>query len=423
MKINLQRAITSLTNALDFVGTDEFHHGKRVALMAAAIAGEMNWSPARCEKMLYAGMLHDCGVSRAKEHRAITETLEWDGAQKHCLRGAAYLAECPPLSHFAPLVRWHHTRWEELRLKALSDDLQLESNLVFLADRTDILLAPYFMGSMLKNEILWEYPEIVERIACLGGTLFAPELIDAFRRASSRESFWLAMDPAYIDDQIEEHLRQGQAIELDTADTLAIAGMFAHTVDAKSSYTLEHSTRVARIARHLAEASGISGEALDKVEIAGLLHDIGKLRVPEDIIDKPGPLTREERAFVQRHSYDTGHILKKVFPDQPIADWAGMHHENLLGTGYPSHCLPGGIPREARLIAVADIFQALSQERPYRKNMSKSEVIARMDGLSAQGRIDPEMVALLHRQLDQCYALAISDPARSGGNSFTPAAS
>lgn len=409
MKINLQRTITSLTNALDFVGTDEYHHGKRVALMAVAIANEMNWPQPRCERMLYAGMLHDCGVSRTKEHRALTETLEWEGAQQHCRRGADFLAACPPLAGFSSIVLWHHTRWETLLLEDLDDDLLLETNLVFLADRADVLLAPYFIGPALKNEILWEYPGIIERIASLGGTLFAPVLVEAFRRAAARESFWLAMDPSYIEDQIEEHLYRGQPVELGTADTLAIAGMFAHTVDAKSSYTLEHSTRVARIARRLAYASGIRGEHLDQVEIAGLLHDIGKLRVPEEIIDKPGTLTREERAFVMRHSYDTGHILRKVFPGQPIADWASMHHENLLGTGYPFHSQASEIPLEARLISVADIFQALSQERPYRGHMAKSEVMSRLDSLSAQGRVDPEMVKLLHSQLDCCYALAV-DP-------------
>ncbi len=407
MKINLQRTITSLTNALDFVGTDEFQHGKRVALMAAAIAGELDWSQARCEKMLYAGMIHDCGVSRAREHRAITETLEWEGAQQHCVRGADYLAACPPLAHFSAIVRWHHTRWEALLCEEMADDLRLESNLIFLADRADVLLAPYFIGSTLKNEILWEYPDVVERIIGLGGSLFSPLLVDAFRRAAARESFWLAMDPAYIEDQIEDYLHRGRPVELDTADALSVAGMFAHTVDAKSTYTLEHSTRVASIARHLAAACGIQGEHLDKVEIAGLLHDIGKLRVPEDIIDKPGPLTRAERAYVMRHSYDTGHILRKVFPGQPIADWASMHHENLLGTGYPFHRPATEIPREARLISVADIFQALSQERPYRGHMVKAEVMSRIDTLCEQGRIDPEMVKLLHSQLDPCYALAV----------------
>ena len=407
MKINLQRTITSLTNALDFVGTDEFQHGKRVALMAAEIAAEMGWPPARCEKMLYAGMIHDCGVSRCREQRLVSETLEWDGAQKHCLRGADFLAACAPLDQYARIVFWHHTRWADLVREELDEDTRLEANLIFLVDRADVLLAPYFVGATLKNEILWEYPQVVARIVALSGSLFAPALVDAFCRASARESFWLAMDPAYIEDQIEDYLARGQSVELDTADVLAVAVLFARTVDAKSTYTLEHSTRVARIARHLAAASGMRGEHLDQVEIAGLLHDIGKLRVPEDIIDKPGSLTREERAFVMRHSYDTGHILRKVFPGQPIADWASMHHENLLGTGYPFHRPGTEIPREARLVAVADIFQALSQARPYRGHMAKAEVMTRLDELAAQGRIDPEVVILLHEHLDRCYSLAV----------------
>jgi HD-GYP domain-containing protein (c-di-GMP phosphodiesterase class II) len=408
MKINLQRAITSLTGALDLVGIDEVHHGKRVALMAVSIAQELHWPQLRCEEMLYAGMIHDCGVSRVKEHRAITEMLEWEGAEDHCLRGEKYLLACPPLARFSTLVRWHHTRWERLLGEDIDSDLRIESNLIFLADRADVLLAPYFVGSSLKNEILWEYPEIVERLVGLSGTLFCPEVVEAFRRAAGRESFWLAMDPSYIEDEVEEHLGRSRPVELDTAEALALAGLFARTVDAKSSYTLEHSTRVAQIARYLAEATGIHGEHLDEIEIAALLHDLGKLRVPEEIIDKDGPLTREERAFVMRHSYDTGHLLKKIFPNLPIADWAAMHHENLLGTGYPFHRQARSIPHEARLIAIADIFQALSQERPYRSHMGKLEVMSRMEDLCAQGRIDPEIVELLRTHLDRCYVLAVA---------------
>jgi len=407
MKINLQRAISSLTGALDLVGIDEVHHGKRVALMAVAIAEEMHWPQARCEEMLYAAMIHDCGVSRVKEHRAITEMLEWEGAEDHCVRGEQYLLACPPLARFSTIVRWHHTRWETLLKQEIDPDVRLEANLIFLADRADVLLAPYFAGSSLRNEILWEHTGIVERIRSLGGTLFSPELVDAFCRAADRESFWLAMDPGYIEDEIEAHFDRSLPVELDTADVLALAKLFAHTVDSKSSYLLEHSTRVAKIARYLAEASGLRGEHLDQVEVAGLLHDLGKLRVPEEIIDKPGPLNREERAFVMRHSYDTGHLLKKVFPTLPIADWAAMHHENLLGTGYPFRHQAKVIPHEARLIAVADIFQALSQERPYRGHMGKIEVMSRIEGLCNQGRIDPGIVGLLRTGLDHCYALAV----------------
>lgn len=407
MKIKLQQAITSLTSALDFVGVDEVHHGKRVALMGGAIAVEMGWDRAAVRDMMYAGMLHDCGVSRAREHRQLSATLEWEGAEEHCLRGEEYLLACPPLAHFAGIVRWHHTRWEALLKQALSREQRWQANLVFLADRADILLAPYVAGQSLKNEILWEHPKIVGRLSSLKNSLFSPDLVAAFGRAASRESFWLCMDPAYIEEEVEERMQDADATQLDTSDALAVAGLFARTVDAKSSYTLEHSTRVARIARHLAQICGIGGEDLDKIEIAGLLHDIGKLRVPEEIIDKPGPLTGQERAFVMRHSYDTGRLLKKVFPGQPIADWASMHHENLLGTGYPEHRAASCIPREARLIAVADIFQALSQQRPYRARLGAGEVMAKLDELLKLGRVDREMVDLLRANLDSCYALAV----------------
>ena len=407
MKIHLQRAITSLTKALDYVGVDEVHHGKRVALMAGEIARELGWDRASVRDMMYAGMLHDCGVSRAREHRQLTETLEWEGADEHCRRGEEYLLACPPLARFASIVRWHHTRWEDLPAHAPDPQIALQSNLIFLADRADVLLAPYVAGQALRNEILWEYPKIVGRLVSLRNSLFSPELIAAFSRAASRESFWLCMDPAYVDEEVEEHLRDSDDTYLDTGQALAVAGLFARTVDAKSSYTLEHSTRVARIARHLASVTGITGEQLDKIEIAGLLHDIGKLRVPEEIIDKPGALTGEERAYVMRHSYDTGRLLKKVFPGQPIADWASMHHENLLGTGYPEHRPASTIPREARLIAVADIFQALSQQRPYRARLSSAEVMAQIDELLALGRLDREMVELLRSQLAASYALAV----------------
>ena len=407
MKVNLHRALCSFTSALDFVGVDEVHHGKRVALMAAAVAAELGWDATGCAEMLHAGLIHDCGVSHTRELKQLTGTLEWEGAQEHCLRGEAFLLACPPLARFATMVLWHHTRWEDLLALPIAAADRDAANLIFLVDRADALVAGYYSGQTLKNEILWEYPQIADRLEGLAGRLFAPEFVAAFRRAAARESFWLAMDPSYIDAEVEDALGPDGGAELDTGDALAVAGLFARSIDAKSNYTLDHSTRVARIARHLAEQDGITGEELDKVEIAGLLHDIGKLRMPETIIDKPGELSIEERAIMSRHSYDTGHILRRVFPGEQIAEWASMHHENLLGTGYPFHREAQSIPREAQIIAIADIFQALSQERPYRGPLGCIQVLEEIEELQAQGRIDAEMIELLRANLEDCYSMAV----------------
>jgi len=372
--------------------------------MAAAVAERLRWDRDRVDDLLLVGMVHNCGVSRAREHRRINETLEWDGALEHCLRGERYLLDCRPFARFAPIVRWHHTRWEQLQREELDGDVREAANLVFLADRADVLFSKYLSGSRLKSEILWEFPAIVERIVALSGTLFAPEICSAFAEAALRESFWLALDPSYIEEEIDDRVRGMRPKEFGADDARAIARLFAQTADAKSRYTLEHSTRVARIARFLAERSGMTGHALDQVEIAGLLHDVGKVRLPEELVDKPSELTREERALVRRHSYDTARILAKVYPGQPIATWASLHHENLLGTGYPYRAVD--IPREARLICVADMFQAMSQERPYRRRLAAAAVMAQLDAAHAQGRIDGDMVDLVRANLDRCYALA-----------------
>lgn len=406
MIVDLPHAILSLSTALDFVGVDEIHHGKRVALMAACIAEDLGWSPERRDDLLLAGMLHDCGVSRDREHRMLTASLEWDGAEAHCIRGEGYLRACPPLAHLAPLVRWHHTRWEHLPGAGIAPDDRWGTNLICLADRVDVLVAPYVAAATLRSEILWEFPDVIARIAGFSGTMFAPELVAAFAATANRESFWLALDPVYVDDGVADRIRPHGTRIMSSPDILAIARLLAQSVDAKSTYTLEHSTRVAGIARYLAEAAGFAEQSLDRIEIAALLHDIGKVRVSEDIIDKPAPLTREEWAQVRRHSFDSAHILRKVFPGEPIADWASKHHENLEGTGYPYREHAEDIPPEARLISVADIFQALSQDRPYRDRLGAAEVLARLQAMQKGRRIDGAMVDLLRVHLDHCYAIA-----------------
>lgn len=405
MHLRLHQVIIGLTQALDFVGVDEVRHGKRVAVMADAIARELGWSQPERDFILQAGMLHDCGVSQTREHHDLTDGLEWLGAMAHCLRGERYLLECPPLAEFAPVVRWHHTRWEELPAE-LPEKTRMAANLIFLADRVDALQSPYISAEAgRQNAILWEYPAIIERVRGLSGALFSPALVDAFVNAASTEAFWLAMDAGYLDEDIADFATlEGRPLSM--RETLDIANLFARVVDAKSAYTHDHSRRVALIARHLAECEGRSGEALDLIETAGLLHDLGKLRVPDYIIEKPGPLSREERAMVTRHAYDSFRILRNVFKGTPIAYWAGAHHENLLGTGYPFHRPGQQLDLEARIISVADIFQALAQNRPYREQLPRDEVFAQLSALALEGRVDAEVVELLGRELDACYALA-----------------
>lgn len=402
--VDLHNAITALTCALDLVGVDEVRHGKRVAIIARSIAQHLNWPELECLSILYAGMLHDCGVSRIHEHHKLTETLEWDGAEDHCIRGAAYLSACQPLAHLSAEIRYHHTRWEKLLESPVDHHLCLRANLLYLADRIDMLQSPF----LNSGQILTEYPAIIAQIKTLSGVLFAPELVNAFAEIADVEAFWLAMEPEYLDEDLRRIGSLIPATLLDIPALKELARLFSRVVDAKSPYTDEHSHRVAQIARQLAMDFGIEGYELEQVEIAGLLHDIGKLRVSEDIIDKPGGLTPDERATMHRHSYDTFRILQRVFVDSKIPLWAGLHHETLNGDGYPFKNDNTELDLECRIIAVADIFQALAQQRPYRRTMSLEYILNNLQERVAAGHLDAKVVAKLTDNAELYYRLAVA---------------
>lgn len=402
--VDLHNAITVLSCALDLVGVDEIMHGKRVAVIARTIALHLDWPEPGCLSILYAGMLHDCGVSKIHEHRRLTETLEWEGAEEHCIRGAEFLSDCQPLAHLSVEIRYHHTRWERLLELPLDHHTRLRANLLFLADRVDVLQAPLLNSST----ILIEYPAIIARIRTLSGILFAPELVDVFSEIATVEAFWLAMEPDYLDEDLRRTGRDIPAAMLDIPELKELARLFSRVVDAKSPYTVEHSQRVALIARQLAADFGVDGYRLDQIEIAGLLHDIGKLRVSEDIIEKPDILTPKERAIMHRHSYDTFRILQRVFEDSKIPVWAGFHHETLLGDGYPFRTANKGLDLECRIITVADIFQALAQERPYRHTMSLAYILNDLQSRVIAGRLDSDVVATLTADAEHYYRLAVA---------------
>jgi putative nucleotidyltransferase with HDIG domain len=284
----------------------------------------------------------------------------------------------------------------------LTPRVRLRANLLFLADRIDVLQVPY----LASEQILVAAPNIVQRLVSYSGTLFAPELLAAFSALAKSQAFWLAMDPDYLDEDLRELGRDLPAVDLAYPALRELARLFSRVVDAKSPYTEQHSELVAQISRQLALDLGVTGCDLEQVEIAGLLHDIGKLRVSEDIIDKPGSLNAEERACMQRHSYDTYRILQRVFANSKIPQWAGLHHENLLGEGYPFKTVGNSLALECRIISVADIFQALAQSRPYREGMPLADIIEHLRLRVSEGVLDGKVVAKLIENADVYYELA-----------------
>lgn len=404
LSVDFRHVVYSLSDALDLVGVDDVGHGKRVGAMAASCAEVMGLPESEVTFLFELGKLHDIGVSSTVVHTHLATEFDWEGSQKHCEIGYAMLRDFEPLSAMALPIRYHHTQWRDL--SAISDleaKVAEYANLIFLIDRADVLAAPYYGdGSLLMN-----IDKVRSTIQENSGTyLSPPHLVEQFLKASSSEAFWLQLAPNALDDVLRDRL-EGSALRQVSMDELKQLGeIFSSIVDAKSPFTVEHSLGVARLARLIAERMGVSPENCDKLEIAGLLHDLGKLRVPDEVLDKPGKLDVKELSEIRAHSFETFRILHQIKGFEEIAKWAAYHHEGPDGSGYLFHLDNRQLPLEARILRVADIFQAMAQDRPYRKGLSADQVMVFMNELVSQGSIEAEIVASFSGDMDAAMATA-----------------
>ncbi|TMQ73773.1 MAG: HD domain-containing protein [Candidatus Eisenbacteria bacterium] len=198
------------------------------------------------------------------------------------------------------------------------------------------------------------------------GRWFDPTLVTAAQGLESELTHWNGLDEHAL-QQVVRDGEPGDAALLAGPGTLdRIAEGFAAVVDAKSPYTATHSGRVTAIALDIAKVMGFEPAQLAELRRAGLLHDLGKLSVPNSILDKPSALNAEEWELVRLHPYFTECIIERISGFRALARVAGSHHERLDGRGYHRRLRGDEIPPGGRVLAVADMFEALTANRPYR---------------------------------------------------------
>ena len=184
----------------------------------------------------------------------------------------------------------------------------------------------------------------------------------------------------------------------DRAARFRAAESLAKAVDLRDTYTGSHSARVADLAARVATRLGLDQEQAELTRLAGSLHDLGKLAIPEEILRKPGPLTEPERLVLERHP-QIGFRMLDSLGIEPVAEWILHHHERWDGTGYPDR-LPGPeIPLGARIIFVVDAYDAMTSDRVYRGRLSVPEALAELDRCAGT-QFDPEVVTALAEELE-----------------------
>ncbi|MEQ1510696.1 MAG: HD domain-containing phosphohydrolase [Sphingopyxis sp.] len=231
-------------------------------------------------------------------------------------------------------------------------------------------------------------------IAARRGTWFDPALVDLFLALGQKPDFWATLAADDLEAQLftMEAGRHRVPVDEDYLDAIALA--FGEVIDAKSAFTGGHSERVAIFTDHIADQLGFDPPSRRRLRRAAALHDVGKLGVSNRILDKQGKLDEAEWIEMRDHAALTEQILGRVGVMRDMAMIAGAHHERLDGTGYPHrlNCLAIGI--ETRIITTADIFDALTADRPYRAAMPIDRALAIMDN-EAGSAVDPACLQAL----------------------------
>jgi putative nucleotidyltransferase with HDIG domain len=237
----------------------------------------------------------------------------------------------------------------------------------------------------------------IETLREWSGSWFDPKLVEIALTLDQQDALWTHCRVVDLHEATRTAVLdldpQGSS-PLDDDQIDRICEAFAEIVDAKSHFTFRHSVGVAELARGIAQNLSLSADRVRLVWRAALLHDLGKLSISNRILDKKSRLTESEWKIVRQHPGLSRKILEQIAPFREIAIVAGEHHEKLDGSGYPNQLTASDLSIESRIIAVADVYGALSEDRPYRPGLSFGEILPILNGLSGR-KLDRDCIRAL----------------------------
>ncbi len=325
--VEMYELINCLGDAGDLVHPALASHHRRVAYLAFRIGEELGFTKDQLNTLVLAGLLHDIGAFSSEERLELIDR-EPPHVNDHAFRGADLIEGYKPLKQTADIIRYHHVPWSKGESDLyFGERVPLSSHVLHLADRV-VASIDDTLG------ILGQIGHIVFKMEQQKHTIFMPQLIDILKVLGRKEYIWLDLVNNDLEKIISDTIKL-ETINLDLNGTMDLAKMLASIIDFRSPFTAVHSIGVAKTAEKMAELIGYSENQRKMMLVAGYLHDLGKLAIPNEIMEKPDKLNKDEQNIMRTHTYHTYHMLKHIKPLKEINMWASLHHEKLNGTGYP----------------------------------------------------------------------------------------
>ncbi len=404
LKVLLSDMILCLAKVMEWVNPVIVGHQMRVAYIASSIATEIGLPTEQQNELVLAGVLHDIGAFSLQED--FNQDDYEANRDNHADMGYLLLRDFRPFRRVAQIIRHHHKSWDYGTGQGeLDAETMRLSQIIYLSGVIDSLIRK-------DSEIIGQVPDICRRMEAESGRLFDPEYVKAFQSLAKKEYFWFNLDAPSVIDAVVTGLRFVN-VELDVDNIINLSKVFSNLIDFSCHYTASHSSGVAGTAEALAKLYSFSESSSQMMKAAGYLHDIGKLTIPKSILHKPTQLTEEEFNIVKKHPFWTYRALSKIGGLEEVCTWASFHHERIDSKGYPFRYEGCELPLGARIIAVADVFTALTEDRPYRSGMTRLHVCRILREMVADRALDAGVVSTLLNNIDQVDEYRLSCQAES----------
>lgn len=419
MELDIVGLVSACSYALDCIEAELVHvtnrHGKRVAYISVCMAERLGIKGRALQDLAICALLHDNALTQyiSEEVQKKPDVVNAEGEYDrnvmseitaeitpkklgiHCIYGEQNIKKLPFDTDMSGVILYHHEnadgtgpfgkRWDEIPLFA---------RIIHLCDMVDVI-----GNSCDFSDENWVKAQSF--IKKNRDVLFDGECVDAFLDVFSEENFVSMSQDAFEKELWRRIPRQKRSCDFDTCKN--IADFFAQIVDYKSEFTGRHSLGVADKAAKLAEYMGYPEADIEKIYMAGALHDIGKMAIGNEILEKPGRLSEEEFSRMKNHAGYTYMILSDVEDFEEVCDFAALHHEKLDGTGYPFGKTGAELNEPERIMACVDIYQALTESRPYKSGMTHEKACAILEDMAGKGWID----AGITEKIKKCFTATI----------------
>ncbi|ABZ83040.1 metal dependent phosphohydrolase, putative [Heliomicrobium modesticaldum Ice1] len=375
--VALPDLIGGFSLAIDLAEGKPLRHAQSISFLADHVAQALCIGGSERDALYYAALLHDIGVSSQNQLCPLCQVFEEEGK----LDSVTSLIDADQALH----RRWE--RWDG------SGPLALRGQAIPLVARIlAVAVAAERVGG--EHRDFWNWRTRVEDYFQRDTGVFDPAIVAALKALLRDRAFCLDLF-AFSQGRVVDRFRPEETITLAGGTMHLLGKAFARFIDVKTPFTADHSRNVADWSRRIAGAMALPEARKHQIYLAGLLHDLGKIAIPKAILEKAGPLTAKEFDLVRNHPYYTACILNQIPALETIALWASAHHERLDGSGYFLGITGEMLPMEARIIAVADVYEALAADRPYRKGLETAAIQGMLKEMAYRRHLDADVVEAL----------------------------